>query len=117
MAARVGVPDMAIYAASKAAVMSLTRSMALALASQGVRVNAVAPGIVDTDMWTLIDSRRAAIEGVARGEPFRQRVSSIPLGRPATVDDVADVAHFLFSDGARYITGQTWQVDGGALPS
>ncbi len=117
LAARMGIADMAAYCASKAAVMSLTRSMALALAQHRINVNALAPGIVDTDMWAKIDVTRAALSGEKEGEPYRQRISTIPLGRAATPEDVADVAEFLAGPGASYITGQTFNIDGGALPS
>jgi meso-butanediol dehydrogenase/(S,S)-butanediol dehydrogenase/diacetyl reductase len=71
VASRLGLHDMAAYTASKAVVMSLTRTMALALGPKGITVNALAPGIVTTDMWTKIDTQRATMRGQARGEPMR----------------------------------------------
>ncbi|MCB1745052.1 MAG: SDR family oxidoreductase [Gammaproteobacteria bacterium] len=113
VAARVGVPDMVAYAASKAAVMSLTRSMALALAPHGITVNALAPGIVSTDMWTKIDAQRGELRALPKGAAIAERIAAIPLGRAATPADVAGVAEFLVSDAAAYVTGQTINIDGG----
>ena len=92
------------YAASKAAVIGLTSSAARELAPQGVRVNAVAPGYIDTDLVAGLGPEvRAA------------RIAQIGLGRIGTPDDVAGVVGFLVSDAAAYMTGQVLGVDGGMV--
>ena len=110
---RAGKPMLVDYCASKFAVIGITQSMAIALAKHGIRVNAVAPGIVDTDMWVQIDREWSALEGKPAGEMKRIRVGAIPLGRIETVEDVANLYTFLASDEASYITGQTYNVCGG----
>ncbi len=110
---RAGKPMMVDYCASKFAVIGITQGMALALAKYGIRVNAVAPGIVDTDMWEQIDREWGTLEGKPPGEMKRTRVAAVPLGRIETPEDVASLYAFLASDEASYITGQTYNVCGG----
>jgi NAD(P)-dependent dehydrogenase (short-subunit alcohol dehydrogenase family) len=110
---RSGKPMMVDYCASKFAVIAITQSLALAWAKHGIRVNAVAPGIVDTDMWMEVDRDWSALEGQPQGTMKRTRVAAIPLGRIETPEDVANVYTFLASDEASYVTGQTYNVCGG----
>jgi acetoin reductase-like protein len=105
------------YCASKATVISMTQSMALALAEHKINVNAIAPGIVDTPLWESNDRRFAELLGMEVGEPKRTFVKSIPLGRIEQPEDVAGVAAFLASSDADYITQQCYNVDGGNWPS
>jgi NAD(P)-dependent dehydrogenase (short-subunit alcohol dehydrogenase family) len=99
-----GTPRRAAYAASKGALDAATRSLAIELGPSGIRVNSVAPGVVDTDMW----AKNKSIPGVS------ERIESqTPLRRWGTPEDIADVIVFLASDAARFITGETISVDGG----
>jgi len=106
-------PFVSAYAASKAAVLALTRSLAQEVAALGITVNAVLPGDVDTAMkqWGLL------LEAQAMGRPYDEVVAAavarIPLGRLATPEDVADLVAFLASDGAAFITGQAYNITGG----
>jgi NAD(P)-dependent dehydrogenase (short-subunit alcohol dehydrogenase family) len=103
------------YGASKAAVVSMTRSTALCLAPYGIRVNAIAPGIIDTPMTQANAERRAKIRGVAPEETLRPILEGVPLKRMGSAEEVAQVALFLASDRSSYVTGQTYLVDGGQL--
>lgn len=90
------------YAASKAGVIGFTKSLAREVASRGVRVNALAPGFIDTDMSAKIPEDAKA-----------KLLAGIPLGRPGRPEDVAEAALFLASDAASYITGEVIKIDGG----
>jgi NAD(P)-dependent dehydrogenase (short-subunit alcohol dehydrogenase family) len=100
----VGTPRRAAYAATKGAIDAATRSLAMELGPSGIRVNAVAPGVVDTDLW----AKNKAIAGVVE-----QIEAQTPLRRWSTPDDIADVVVFLASDAARFVTGETICADGG----
>ena len=110
---RSGRPDQAHYAAAKAGVISLTQSAALSFASQGINVNAVCPGVVDTPMTNSIHEIRAEALGITPAESMARMVARIPLGRVETTDDVARAVSFLCSPDASYITGQALNVCGG----
>lgn len=102
------------YRASKAAVISLTQSAAFTLAPK-LTVNAICPGLVDTDMWRGMDRDYGALQGLAQGETWRQRIAGVPLGRPQTPADVAGLALYLASPAADYMTGQSINIDGGLM--
>jgi len=106
MTAELSMPDQLAYSASKGAVRQMTKSMALALAPYGIRVNAIGPGSVDTDILKTITADPQARHTV---------LSRIPMQRLGTPDEMAKVAVFLASDDASYITGQTVYADGGRL--
>ena len=110
---RGGRPMEAHYAASKAGVISLVRSASLALAPHGIRVNAICPGVVDTEMTRALHDARARETGIPAEVSRAAIVERIPLRRMASADEVAGVAGWLVSDGAGYITGQSINVDGG----
>jgi len=110
-----GMP-LGAYAASKHAVVALTKQMGLELSDYGILVNCVCAGIVDTPMWDLIDLEVAKLKGVPVGSIKAQAVASIPLGRIQQPEDVANMVAFLASSDAGYMTGQTYNVSGGLLP-
>lgn len=112
-AGRRGEPNVVLYCSTKAAVISITQSLALELAKDNIRVNAIAPGVIDTPMWDVVDAQFAAYEGKPKGQKKREVGEAVPLGRMGDPRDVADPCVFLASDDARYITAQTLNVDGG----
>jgi NAD(P)-dependent dehydrogenase (short-subunit alcohol dehydrogenase family) len=107
--------EVAIYAASKAAVLSISRSFAYALAGRNVRVNAVCPGIVDTPMERGLLQGVAEDRGLSVADLESARHATIPLGRAATPDEIAEVIWFLLSDRASFMTGQSVNVTGGQV--
>ena len=112
-AGRRGEPYIVLYCAAKAAIISVTQSLALELAKHQIRVNAIAPGVIDTPMWDHVDSLFAKYENRPLGEKKRLVGEAVPLGRMGDPRDIADPVVFLASDDARYITAQTYNVDGG----
>lgn len=104
--AQVAIPAIAAYCASKGGVMQLTKAAALALASHGIRVNAVGPGSINTEMMAGVNANPDAMKMV---------MSRTPLGRVGSPREIGDVVAFLASEKASYITGETIYVDGGRL--
>ena len=103
------------YAASKAGVISVTRTAAQALAPLKITSNCICPGVVDTPMWTKIDADWTELEGWETGEAWKRRIVGIPLGRPEQPSDVAGVVSFLASPDSDYMTGQAIHIDGGLV--
>ena len=110
---RHGRPLSAHYSASKAAVISITQSAALALAPYNITVNAVCPGVVPTAMWKQIDEDRGKLFGTQPGEAIAAFINTIPLKRASTPEDIGGAIAFLCSTDADCITGQALNVDGG----
>jgi NAD(P)-dependent dehydrogenase (short-subunit alcohol dehydrogenase family) len=115
MAGKVGSRTNLPYNVSKAAVVSMTKSLALAHAADGVRVNCVCPGFVETDMWTQVAREQSALLGLTPEEFTQRRAEQVPLGRMERPEDVAAVIGFLASPRAGYMTGQALSVDGGLV--
>ena len=115
MAGKIGNRNNLPYNASKAAVISMTKSLALAHAADGIRVNCVCPGFVETDMWTYVSREQGKLMGLTPEEFTRQRASQVPLGRMERPEDVASVIGFLVSSKSGYMTGQALSVDGGLV--
>ena len=101
------IPGIVTYCISKGGVSQLTRATALALAPHGIRVNAIGPGTIETDMAKGVLADKAALN---------RAMSRTPLGRVGAPSEVASIAAFLVSDDASYVTGETIYVDGGRMP-
>jgi NAD(P)-dependent dehydrogenase (short-subunit alcohol dehydrogenase family) len=112
-AGRRGEPLVAVYCATKAAVISLTQSAALNLIQYGINVNAISPGVVDGEHWDGVDAFFAKYENKAPGQKKAEVGAGVPFGRMGIPEDLTGMAVFLASDEARYIVAQTYNVDGG----
>ena len=112
-AGRRGEALVAIYCATKAAVISLTQSAGLNLIEHGINVNAIAPGVVDGEHWDGVDALFARYENRPLGEKKRLVGAEVPFGRMGTAEDLTGMAIFLASQESNYIVAQTYNVDGG----
>ena len=112
-AGRRGESLVAVYCATKAAVISLTQSAGLNLIEHGINVNAISPGVVDGEHWDGVDAFFAKFENKAPGQKKKEVGAAVPFGRMGTADDLVGMAIFLATDEARYIVAQTYNVDGG----
>lgn len=112
-AGRRGEPLVAVYCASKAAVISLTQSAGLDLIRHGINVNAISPGVVDGEHWDGVDAFFAKYEGKPPGQKKKEVGAGVPYGRMGRASDLTGMAIFLASDEADYVVAQTYNVDGG----
>ena len=112
-AGRRGESLVAVYCATKAAVISLTQSAGLNLIKYGINVNAIAPGVVEGEHWDLVDSYFAKYEEKTPGQKKKEVGESVPYGRMGTADDLTGMAIFLASDESDYVVSQCYNVDGG----
>jgi NAD(P)-dependent dehydrogenase (short-subunit alcohol dehydrogenase family) len=115
MAGKIGSRNNLPYNASKAAVISMTKSLAVAHAADGIRANCVCPGFVETDMWSSVAREQGALRNQSPEEFTRLQARRIPLGRMERPEDVANVIGFLVSPRSDYMTGQALSVDGGLV--
>ena len=112
-AGRRGEPLVAVYCATKAAVISLTQSAGLNLIRHGINVNAIAPGVVDGEHWDGVDAFFAKYEGKAPGQKKKEVGEAVPYGRMGRAGDLTGMAVFLATDEADYVVSQCYNVDGG----
>ena len=116
-AGRRGEGPAVAYCASKAAVISITQSMALDLIRYGINVNAIAPGVVDTPMWDVVDAKLGEREGLRPGDVKKRVAAAVPAGRFGYPSEQAAMAAFLAGPDAAYIVAQCYNVDGGNVMS
>lgn len=112
-AGRRGEPLVAVYCASKAAVISLTQSAGLNLIAHGINVNAISPGVVEGEHWDGVDAFFAKHENKQPGQKKAEVAAAVPYGRMGRAEDLTGMAVFLASDEAKYVVAQTYNVDGG----
>lgn len=112
-AGRRGEALVAVYCATKAAVISLTQSAGLNLIQHGINVNAIAPGVVDGEHWEGVDAFFAKYENKPLGQKKKEVGLAVPFGRMGSAEDLTGMAVFLASKEAEYIVAQTYNVDGG----
>ena len=112
-AGRRGEGLVAVYCATKAAVISLTQSAGMGLIKHGINVNAISPGVVDGEHWDGVDAFFAEYENKAPGQKKKEVGQSVPYGRMGVAEDLTGMAVFLASSDADYIVAQTYNVDGG----
>ncbi len=114
IAGRRGRADAIHYSVSKSAVITITQGAAMALAAYGINVNAICPSVVPTQLWYQLDEVLAKRDGLQPGEWLKQRIERVPLKRAGTAEQIGAMCAFLASEEGDYITGQTYNVDGGS---
>ena len=112
-AGRRGEALVAVYCASKAAIISLTQSVGLNLIAHGINVNAIAPGVVEGEHWEGVDAYFAKYEGKPLGQKKQEVGAAVPFGRMGTAEDLTGMAIYLASSDSDYVVAQTFGVDGG----
>jgi len=112
-AGRRGEALVAVYCATKAAIISLTQSAGLDLIKHGINVNAISPGVVDGEHWDGVDGFFAKYENKSPGQKKAEVGAAVPFGRMGTAEDLTGMAVFLASSEADYVVAQTYNVDGG----
>jgi meso-butanediol dehydrogenase/(S,S)-butanediol dehydrogenase/diacetyl reductase len=116
MVSKAAFPGLTCYSSSKFAVNGLTQGLALELGQYNITVNAVAPGIVYTNIWEYMSNTIGERNNQSPVETFKSYTDTIPLGRPQTAEDLANMVAFVASDEAKNITGQVLAVCGGKTP-